>query len=106
MLRITHERLTATEVCLAAEGQLLGPWVGELERSCEPFLGISRRLNLDLSQVFFADREGVALLRKLTSRGALIQGSAFLAELLRQPQPDYPGELPGDVPDSPGREQL
>jgi hypothetical protein len=83
VLRITHKRLTAKEVLLLVEGELLGPWVGELERTCEPFLGNGRRLQLDLSQVLFADRAGVVLLRTLAGRGVDLDCSTFLAELLR-----------------------
>lgn len=83
MLRISHKRLTAKEVLLVVEGELLGPWVRELERACEPFVGNGRRLELDLSQVLFADRAGVALLRSLSRQGVALECSNFLAELLR-----------------------
>jgi hypothetical protein len=83
VLRISHKRLTAEEVLLVVEGELRGPWVGELERTCEPFLGNGRRLELDLSQVLFADRAGEALLRSLAGRGVDLDCSAFLTELLR-----------------------
>lgn len=83
MLRISHKRLTAKEVLLAVEGELLGPWVGELEKTCQPFLSNGRRLELDLSQVLFADRAGVALLRSLSRQGVALECSTFLAELLR-----------------------
>jgi hypothetical protein len=100
VLRISHDRLTATEVRLVVEGQLRGPWVGELESTCGPFLGNGRRLILDLSQVLFADREGVNLLRTLSRRGAQLDCSAFLAELLGKParapehnsDPERPGQ--------------
>lgn len=83
MLRISHKRLTAKEVLLVVEGELLGPWVRELEKTCEPFWGNGRRLELDLSQVLFADRAGAALLRSLSRQGATLVCSNFLAELLR-----------------------
>ncbi len=82
MLRISHDQVTSKEVRLIVEGSLQGPWVGELERTCDPFVGNGRRLSLDLSQVMFADCGGVALLRRLRQRGADLQCSVFLAELL------------------------
>ncbi len=83
MLRISHKRLTADEILLAVEGELMGPWVGELDKTCQPFLGNGRRLELDLTQVVFADRAGVSLLRSLSRQGVGLNCSAFLAELLR-----------------------
>jgi ABC-type transporter Mla MlaB component len=88
VLRISHERVTAKEVRLVVEGRLLGPWVIELEKTCEPFLGNGRRLQLDLSQVWFADRAGVALLGTLAGQGADLDCSPFLTELLRDATPE------------------
>jgi hypothetical protein len=82
MLRISHDRVTSKEVGLVVEGSLQGPWVRELEKTCEPFVGNGRTLTLDLSQVLFADGGGVELLRQLRQRGAALQCSPFLAELL------------------------
>lgn len=98
MLRISHDRLTAKEARLVVEGQLLGPWVTELEKTCAPFVGNGRRLTLDLSQVLFADREGVALLRNLSGRGATLECSSFLAELLRNPAQDLNSASDADEP--------
>jgi hypothetical protein len=92
MLRISHERLTSLEVRLVAEGRLVGPWVGELEKSCAPFWGNGRKLTLGLSQVQFADREGVALLHNLARRGVQLECSPFLAELLKSSAVTDPGE--------------
>ena len=82
MLRISHDRVTATEVRLVVEGHLQGRWVAELQKTCEPFVGNGRTLTLDLSQVLFADCGGVTVLRNLRQRGAALQCSPFLAELL------------------------
>lgn len=84
MLRIHHERVTSKEVILLVEGDLLGPWVEELRKTCDPFLSNGRKLSIDLSGVLFADRDGAALLRDLSRRQAQLDCSPFLAELLRE----------------------
>ena len=91
MLRIHHDRVTSREVSLVVEGDLLGPWVEELRKTCDPFLRNGRKLSLDLSGVLFADREGVALLRYLGGRQAQLNCSAFLAELMRDQEPQERG---------------
>jgi hypothetical protein len=98
VLRISHERLTPKEARLVVEGQLLGPWVTELAKTCEPFVGNGRRLTLDVTQVLFADREGVALLQTLARRGAQLECSSFLAELLRNPAQDPDSDPGGSDP--------
>ena len=82
MLRISHDRVTSKEVRLVVEGHLQGPWVAELQKTCAPFVGNGRRLTLDLSQVLFADGGGVALMKTLRERGAALECSPFLTELL------------------------
>lgn len=81
MLRIAPGAPTATQVTLILEGQIIGPWVEELRRSCEPNLLEGGRLTLDLSAVSFADRDGVALLRNLAKRNVLMRDpSPFVAK--------------------------
>jgi hypothetical protein len=93
MLRIYHDKLTFDEVRLVAEGQLRGPWVEELERSCQPFLGNGRKVSLNLTDVVFADRDGVALLRRLEAGGVELACSPFLSELLRTSGADEVGSV-------------
>jgi hypothetical protein len=81
------------------EGELLGPWVRELQRTCEPFLGNGRALALDLSQVGFADRAGVELLKTLAGRGADLVCSAFLEELLHPRGVQNAGDSPAPSDD-------
>jgi RNA polymerase sigma-70 factor (ECF subfamily) len=89
MLKIVlgeHSNGTAT---LALEGRVIGPWVKELGRACEPFLASARGLSLDLSGVSFLSREGVALLGQLRDRQvALLHCSGFVAEQLKADQVD------------------
>lgn len=66
------------------EGRVVGPWVVELRTFCEQFLGRGYRLTLDLGDVSFADREGVAALRDLMTRQAtLVNCPLFLVEQLK-----------------------
>lgn len=84
MLRITAVT-PMTQVCtLRLEGQLIGPWVKELERSCTEARTNGARLVLDLTGVSFIDNEGLALLRGLTDGAVtLINPSHFVSEQLK-----------------------
>ena len=69
---------------LDLEGQLIGPWVRELDRVCEPILARGAGLSLDLSSVSFVSREGVELLWRLRDRQTrLLNCSRFVAEQLQ-----------------------
>jgi ABC-type transporter Mla MlaB component len=68
MLKIS-EPSTNHAVTLKLEGRLIGPWVDELGAACEAQLRNSRRLMLDVSDVSYADRAGMALLVTLKQRG-------------------------------------
>ena len=69
---------------LRLEGQVVGPWVEEVKRSCESVFSKGSRLTLDLSEVFFVDREGVALFRSLQGRRVeLLNCSPLVATLLK-----------------------
>ncbi len=69
---------------LVLEGDLMGPWVDELSRSCELALGSTPVLILDLGAVTFIDRGGVEMLRGFADRHArLTNCSPFVAEQLK-----------------------
>jgi len=53
MLRISVEGLSNRHETLHLEGHLVGPWVAQLQLSCEQVLGESKRLTLDLTAVSF-----------------------------------------------------
>ncbi len=69
MLRISESLSSAGITTLRLEGRLSGPWVEEASRSCEFYAGNGRVLNLDLEELSFVDREGIALLKTLAKRG-------------------------------------
>jgi ABC-type transporter Mla MlaB component len=71
-------------VTLKLEGRLIGPWVEQLRETCEGLIAQQKRVQLDFTDVAFADRRGVALLMNLQIRGVtLLNCSPFLAEELR-----------------------
>ena len=69
-------------------GRVIGPWVEELKRSCERVLATGAGLTLDLSDVWFVDREGVRVMKSLRDRHVRVQnGSSFVAEQLKGEEP-------------------
>jgi hypothetical protein len=65
MLRISRIESSAGDVILRLEGKLIGPWVSELKSCCAIVCQEGHRLSLDMTDVLFADRTGLALLRTL-----------------------------------------
>ena len=87
MLKIVLVENSSDPAILSLEGQIIGPWVDELERVCAPMLASGRGLGLDLSNVSFLSREGVRLLWTLRDRQvALLRCSGFVAEQLKSPE--------------------
>ena len=82
MLKIETLEPAAGRAVLRLEGELIGPWVDELERA---YAALSAGdVAVDLSQVSFVERRGVELLRSLGARGVpLLHCSAFVAEQLK-----------------------
>jgi hypothetical protein len=70
---------------LQLEGQLVGPWVAELDRLCEESAARGCPFSIDLTAVSFADRRGISLLKNLRGRGApVLNGSPYLREQLHE----------------------
>jgi len=65
MLKIDVANQAGPRVTVSLEGRVVGPWVDELRRACEPYLGNGLALTLDFAGVSFIGREGVALCRSL-----------------------------------------
>ncbi len=76
MLRIEVVETSSDHRLLRLEGQVLGPWVAEVDRSCEEALGASGKLTLDLADVTFIDRDGIELLRRLMHVGVMVLNSS------------------------------
>lgn len=84
MLKIdVASRAGENGITVRLEGRMVGPWVQELLRACEPHLGSGRPLTLDFRGVSFIGREGVALCRALSRRHARFTNcSPFIKEQL------------------------
>lgn len=84
MLKIIVANGTNRATTVRLAGRLIGPWVEELRRACEPVLAKGDVLALDMSEVSFVDQAGVELLWRLRSRNAVLSNcSGFVAELLK-----------------------
>ena len=83
MLRISIRTDGNAGARVVLEGQIIGPWVGELARVCEPLLDAGT-LTLDLGAVSFVGRDGVELLARLKgSRVTLRNCTRLLHEQLK-----------------------
>jgi anti-anti-sigma regulatory factor len=81
MLRI-EQILNGHETVLRAAGRLTGPWVAELSRAVGDHVGASIVV-LDLSDVSFADHDGLAFLMSIAGQPrVVIRCSPFLTEQL------------------------
>ena len=85
MLKISQVEPVNHSVTLRLEGRVVGPWVTELNKSCEKVLTEGRSLELRLADVEFMDAQGVALLLSLRSRGvSLLECPAFAEAQLNE----------------------
>jgi ABC-type transporter Mla MlaB component len=86
MLKISQAGSPNQSITLKLEGRVVGPWVEELRRICEPLLIQQRELNLDLADVSYLDNDGVATLIGFRSRGVKLDNcSAFLEQQMKVP---------------------
>ena len=84
MLRISEVGNRNGHLVLKLEGRIIGPWVDELRSACEKLLEREHPIALDLAEVSYADRDGVALLRELKTRQVRLHAcSPFLGEELK-----------------------
>ena len=85
MLKITTTHDDGFERVLKLEGKLLDAWVGELKAACRLARAAGCRLQLDLSQLSFADVSGTIALRELIRQGVSITTTTpFVGELLKE----------------------
>ena len=80
MLKISQTGTPNHSVTLKLEGRVVGPWVGELRRICEPLLAEDRALKLDLAEVSYVDEEGVIALNSFKSRGVKLKNCSPFVE--------------------------
>ncbi len=72
MLRIEPVETSTGDCVLRLEGEVVGPWVAEIRRSCDQALATGARLTLELTDVTFIDRAGVELFRRLMRAGVVV----------------------------------
>jgi ABC-type transporter Mla MlaB component len=88
MLRISVIDAAGEPITLSLDGQISGRWVELLQRTCEVQLTKGPPVTMDLKNVSFADRDGIALLRSLTDRRVEIQNALpFIVEQIRKAAP-------------------
>jgi len=81
MLKISVIKSAGETVTLHLDGQVTGRWAKLLKRMCEVRLKKDIRITIDLRNVSFVDRDGVALLRNLTERQVkILDALPFIAE--------------------------
>jgi hypothetical protein len=84
MLKISQIGTQNHCISLKLEGRVVGPWVEELRRICEPLLIGESCVILDLTDVSYADSEGVATLNSFKSSGVeLANCSPFLEQQIK-----------------------
>jgi len=85
MLRISENGSSDETTTLRLEGQMIGQCVAEAQNVCEQFLAAGRKLRLDLAEMLFVDRSGIALLQDLMRRQVTLANcSPFLTEQLKE----------------------
>ena len=80
MLRIEPVETFSGHCLLRLEGEVVGPWVEEISRTCEPVLASGAKLTLDLTDVAFVDRGGVELFRSLMQAGVMMLNCSPFAQ--------------------------
>jgi ABC-type transporter Mla MlaB component len=84
MLKISQAGKANQSAELKLEGRVVGAWVGELRQVCELVLSEGRKLKLDLTEVSYADADGIAALTSFKARGVTLKNcSPFVDEQLK-----------------------
>lgn len=85
MLRIKRDDEDDLRVVLILEGRIAGAWAEFLESECRQLMRDGFRVVLDLSDVFFIGRSGLAALGRLGRDGVRNVGaSPLIAAMLEQ----------------------
>ena len=82
MLRITHAYADAATASLRIEGRLTQAELPRFQQTCAELLAAGAQVQLELSGLQFADRDGVVTLRSLRSRGVTLRGASGFVEAL------------------------
>jgi len=85
MLRISTDEALDECVALRLDGQITGRWVNLLRGTCEFHFKKGLRVRIDLENISFVDRDGIALLQTLKDRRVEIRNALpFIAEQLER----------------------
>jgi hypothetical protein len=88
MLKISFADADGEEIRFRLDGQITGLWVGLLRGLCEAALQKGTRIILEMKNVSFVDRDGVALLRSLAVRRVeILNALPFIAEQIAKAAP-------------------
>ena len=88
MLRISASEAAGESVTVQLDGQVSGRWVTLLQGTCEAHLQKGLRVIVDLRNVSFADRDGIALFRSLKDRQVeFLNALPFIVEQMRKAAP-------------------
>jgi len=81
VLRISIAEAAGEPITLQLDGQVSGRWVELLQRTWEAHLKKGVRVTINLRNVSFADRDGIALLKSLTNRQVeILDALPFIAK--------------------------
>ena len=83
MLKISFLPSLGTGTVLKLEGRIVGEWVAELRRVCQEHRDPASLLTLDLRDVTFIDRAGVAFFDEIYAHVTLVNCSLLAAEQLK-----------------------
>jgi ABC-type transporter Mla MlaB component len=88
VLKISITEAAGQLFTLELDGQVSGRWVELLQRTCETQLKNGARLTVDLKNVSFVDRDGIALLKSLADHQVeILNALPFIAEQIRTATP-------------------
>jgi ABC-type transporter Mla MlaB component len=85
VLKISINNDSDQAIQFQLEGNLVGPWVEELQRLSDEALCLQKAVSLDLEKVWFVDSRGVTLLRDLAKRQVSeLNCSQFVSQQLKE----------------------
>ena len=85
MLKISIISDSDQAIQFQLEGNLVGPWVEELQRLSDEALSHQKAVSLDLEKVWFVDPRGVTLLRDLARKQvSQFNCSQFVTQQLKE----------------------
>jgi anti-anti-sigma regulatory factor len=75
-----------SETVVRIAGRLAGTAVAQLKKVCDP---IEDSFVIDLSQLLFADDEGISAIRAIADKGAQVRGASPFVQLLLDSAPRW-----------------